>query len=104
MGKRRRRDANNVKSRLSNVEKVVLSIEDSLKRSHFYEYVQYASDEKRILRRSFLVGLMKGLGSAVGVTILGAIVIYFLHALAMSNLPYIADFISDIINIIESRK
>ena len=104
MGKRKHHGKDDVKNRLSNIEKVVLSIEDSLVRSHFYEYVQYASNEKRILKRSFLIGLMKGLGSAIGVTILGAIVIYILHALAMSNLPYIADFISDIINIIESKK
>ena len=41
---------------------------------------------------------------AVGVTVLGAVIIYAFQALAKSNLPYIADFISDIIDIIEKTR
>ena len=43
-------------------------------------------------------------GTAVGVTVLGAVIIYAFQALAKSNLPYIADFISDIIDIIEKTR
>ena len=39
-----------------------------------------------------------------GVTVLGAVIIYAFQALAKSNLPYIADFISDIIDIIEKTR
>ena len=53
--------------------------------------------------RSFRVGILKGIGSAIGFTLLGALVVYILHLLAQSNLPYIADFISNIIDIIESK-
>lgn len=37
-------------------------------------------------------------------TVLGAVIIYAFQALAKSNLPYIADFISDIIDIIEKHE
>ena len=104
MRMRSKHQKKSIKGRLARIEKTVMSIENSLMRSHFYDYVEYAHDEKRILKRSFLIGLVKGFGSAIGVTILGAVVIYLLHALAMSNMPYIADFISDIIDIIESKK
>lgn len=97
----KKREESEFKRRLSVIEKLLASIADKLERSHFYEYTKYVSDEKRIFRRSFLTGLLKGAGSAIGFTVLGAIVIYFLHAIAMSNLPYIADFIADIIEIIK---
>ena len=52
----------------------------------------------------FWTGLLRGFGTAVGVTVLGAVIIYAFQALAKSNLPYIADFISDIIDIIEKTR
>lgn len=52
----------------------------------------------------FLTGLLRGFGTAVGVTVLGAVIIYAFQVLAKSNLPYIADFISDIIDIIEKTR
>lgn len=105
MGKHKKRRDNGVKKRLFDLEKSVDSIARSLERARFYEYIQYVSDTRRILKRSFLMGILKGAGTAIGVTILGAIAIYALNILAKSNLPYIADFISDIIDIIErSRK
>lgn len=73
-------------------------------KSTFLDYVQYASNEKRIFRRAFLTGLLRGFGTAVGVTVLGAVIIYAFQVLAKSNLPYIADFISDIIDIIEKTR
>ena len=76
----------------------------TLEKAHFLDYVQYASNEKRIFRRAFLTGLLRGFGTAVGVTVLGAVIIYAFQALAKSNLPYIADFISDIIDIIEKTR
>ena len=84
--------------------KTVNSFSYTLEKAHFLDYVQYASNEKRIFRRAFLTGLLRGFGTAVGVTVLGAVIIYAFQALAKSNLPYIADFISDIIDIIEKTR
>lgn len=89
---------------LSRLNKKVNALAEMFERAHFLDYVQYVSDEKRMLRRAFLTGLLRGVGTAVGVTVLGAVIIYLLHALAKSNLPYIADFISDIIDIIEKTR
>lgn len=91
-------------SEVSKLRKTVNSFAYTLEKAHFLDYVQYASNEKRIFRRAFLTGLLRGFGTAVGVTVLGAVIIYAFQALAKSNLPYIADFISDIIDIIEKTR
>lgn len=91
-----------IQKRLTVVEKLLKSISDSLRKSHFYDYIQYVSDEKRMMRRSFLLGMLKGVGAAIGFSLLGGLAVYILHLIAQSNLPYIADFISDIIDIIEN--
>ena len=91
-------------SEVSKLQRTVNSFAYTLEKAHFLDYVQYASNEKRIFRRAFLTGLLRGFGTAVGVTVLGAVIIYAFQALAKSNLPYIADFISDIIDIIEKTR
>ena len=59
--------------------------------------------QKGPYRAAFRLGLLKGLGTAIGFTVLGAAVVYFLQLLVRINLPYITDFIVRIIEIIESH-
>ena len=60
-------------------------------------------DDRRYLKRAFLAGAARGVGMAFGFTLLGAAALYVLRLIAQSRLPYIADFISRIIEIIESN-
>ena len=85
-------------------EKTIRRIAESMERSHFYDYVSFVSDERRMLRRAFLAGLMRGLGMAVGFSLLGALAVYLLNIIAMSNIPYIAEFIRRIVEIANSGK
>ena len=48
-----------------------------------------------------MIGIAKGVGIAIGFTLLGAIIIYFLQKLVMMNLPVIGAFVRDIMNIVE---
>lgn len=105
MGKRRKcRDRKNCAARLSTVEKTLKALSVNLERAHFYDYIEYAGSRRRVLARAFTVGLLKGVGTAIGFTVLGAFAIYLLQQAAKSNLPYIAKLMTEIINIIESRK
>jgi hypothetical protein len=104
MGKRRKcRDKANCFRKLELLEKTLAGMTAKLERSRFLEYVEYVGDEKLMLRRAFRLGLLRGAGTAIGFTILGAVAVYLLRLAAASNLPYIADFISRIIEIIEKR-
>lgn len=88
---------------LDELAKKVDGIASGLERAHFIEYAEYFSDRKRMLKRAFLLGAARGLGMAVGFSLLGALLIWILHAVARSNIPYIADFISEIISYVESN-
>jgi len=57
----------------------------------------------RMLWINFLAGLARGLGMAVGFTLLGALVLYFLQKAVMLNLPLISDFIAEIIRMVQHR-
>lgn len=80
------------------------SIASKLDRANFYEYMLYVQDKKRIMRVSFLSGIMRGLGGAIGFTLLGAVVVYILQRIADSHLPGIAEFIAELINIVNSKR
>ena len=56
----------------------------------------------RRMGRQFGQGVIKGLGGAVGFTILGAIVMAILTSLAAHNIPVIGDFIARIVEIVNA--
>lgn len=67
------------------------------------EYVDYLHNTKKMLITNFMAGIARGLGMAIGFTILGAIVIIFLRQLVMLNLPLIGDFIAELMRIVNDR-
>ena len=75
----------------------------SLERLHLSEYLQYVNDRRRLIRTHFLSGLAKGAGSAIGFTILGAVLVIVLQRLAQRNLPLIGDFLAQIVEIVQRR-
>ncbi len=89
---------------LREMHRVLKSIASKLDRANFYEYMLYVQDKKRIMRVSFLSGIMRGLGGAIGFTLLGAVVVYILQRIADSHLPGIAEFIAELINIVNSKR
>lgn len=64
------------------------------------EYVEYINDTKRMLVTNFLAGIARGLGMAIGFTILGALLLYLLRQLVVLNLPLIGDFIAQIVELV----
>ena len=74
-----------------------------LERMHLPEYIRYLEDHRRFYRMHFLGGILRGMGSAIGFTILGAALVWLLQALAQRNLPVIGDFLADIVNVVQRR-
>ncbi|MFO7295116.1 MAG: DUF5665 domain-containing protein [Caldicoprobacter sp.] len=75
----------------------------TLEKMNFGEYVEYLNDTWRVIRTNFIAGLARGLGMAVGFTLLGAMVLYFLTRLANENLPIIGGFIAEIVKIVNEH-
>ena len=69
----------------------------------FQEYMEYVQDKSGAYKRAFASGLLRGLGAAVGFTLLGALLLYILRWLAGSSIPLIGEFIAEIIKIVDSK-
>lgn len=67
------------------------------------EYVEMLHDPKLLIRINFLAGAARGVGMAIGFTLLGALIVYFLQRLVLLNLPVISDFIADIIRMVREQ-
>lgn len=75
----------------------------AMERLRLAEYVAYAENRKRLFLSHFLGGVARGVGMAVGFTILGAALVLFLQDLAARNLPVIGDFIARIVSVVQNR-
>jgi len=67
------------------------------------EYVELLNRPARLFYLNFFAGIARGLGMAVGFTILGAFIIYTLQRLQVLNLPVIGEFIADIVKIVQNN-
>ena len=97
-----RNGKNTITARLGKIERRLADIAAKLERSRLTELSEFASNDRRYIKKAFIAGAARGVGTAVGFTILGAVVMYFLRLIAESRLPYIAEFISKIIQAVES--
>ncbi len=75
----------------------------ALERLRLPEYLAYVEDRRRLMRTQFLLGLARGMGTAVGFTVLGAVLLVILQRLAQQNLPIIGNFLVEIVTFVQSR-
>ena len=80
-----------------NIEKLLYSLE----KSNIEEIMNILGSKKEIAKRNFIAGIFRGIGLGVGVTIITAVIIYFLQKLVRLNLPIIGKYIYDIVEIVE---
>jgi len=97
-------NSKHLKSQMERMETQLLRLARNFEKSRFREYIEYAADTKRMLRNSFFIGIARGVGSAIGFSLLGALLIYILRGIAQSSLPVIGDFIADLMDIVESKR
>lgn len=68
------------------------------------QLIDILGSKMEIAKRNFVAGIFRGMGFGIGVTIVTAIIIYFLQRLVRLNLPGIGKFISDIVEIVEGLR
>lgn len=74
-----------------------------MERANFAEYVQLMNRPVRLIYLSFLGGVARGVGIAVGFTIIAATLLYLLQKLTLLNLPIIGDYIAEIVRIVQAQ-
>lgn len=76
---------------------------DMLERMHLDDYLEYVSNRRRMLLNHLLYGMVRGLGFAIGFSVLGALIVMLLRWLAAENIPIIGNFLAEVIHAIEER-
>jgi len=74
-----------------------------LEKLRIAEYVELMQKPGRILFLNFIAGLARGLGIAVGATIIFALMIELMRRLIVLNIPGIGYFIAEIVHIVEMK-
>ncbi|WP_258359352.1 DUF5665 domain-containing protein [Moorella sulfitireducens] len=75
----------------------------AIEKASIAEWVELYRRPWRLLILNFAAGVARGLGIAVGFTILGAIVIYIIRELALLNLPFIGKLIAEIVRMVQQE-
>ncbi|QXM05849.1 DUF5665 domain-containing protein [Crassaminicella indica] len=88
--------------RIGHLEKNIEKISKELERAKIGEYVDIMNNPKRLLYINFIGGLARGLGTAIGLTILAAVFFYSLQKTV--DLPLIGRYIAELIDIIENYR
>jgi hypothetical protein len=98
----------NVADRISSglLQNLVIRTEEliqALEKASIAEYIELFKKPRRMLYLSFLSGIARGFGLAIGFTLVGAIFLYALGTLASLNLPIGGEFIGYIARIVQNE-
>ncbi len=89
-----------------NIEDKILSkldeIAERINGISLAEYKKMIESPRRMILINFISGLARGLGIAIGATVLAAIFLIFLFKIAQLNLPIIGAFIARIVKIVQT--
>ncbi len=91
-------------------EKVQRAVEDnirvvamSLERAKLADYVQLMNSPWRLIWLNFVAGLARGVGLAIGGSLLVGLLLYVLSQIAVLNLPLISDVIAEIVQLVQMQ-
>ena len=79
-------------------------IAERLDASRIAEYVELMNKPRKLIWTSFIVGIARGFGAAVGATVVFALVLEILRRLIVVNVLGIGDFIVSILKVIEAKQ
>jgi hypothetical protein len=74
-----------------------------LENASLAEYVEMLKRPRRMLYVNLLAGMARGLGMAVGFTVLGALFLFILTRSFIANLPLVGGFIAELVRIVQEN-
>lgn len=76
-----------------------------LEKNNIFEILEILGNKRKIFIRNLIAGISKGIGIGIGIgfTVLSAILIIILQKIVTLNIPIIGDYISDIVDIVETK-
>ncbi len=88
---------------LETLQDRIATLAVNMEKMKLAEYVHLLDRPWRLMYINFIAGLARGVGIAIGFTILGAIVLYILKALVILNLPWIGGLIAEIVRMVQLK-
>lgn len=73
----------------------------AIEKMNLAEYTALLQQPWRLVWVNFVAGLARGLGMAVGFSVLGALLLYFLRNVIVARLPDLADLMATIVQMVE---
>jgi hypothetical protein len=67
------------------------------------DYIQLLNSPRKLIVTNFIAGLSRGVGLAIGFTIIASVIVYLLNALVTLNIPIIGNFITYIVKEVQSQ-
>lgn len=74
-----------------------------LEKSNIDDLSYILGSKRQIFIRNFMAGISRGVGIGIGITIISAIIVYILQNLIKLNIPVIGEYLTDLIQIVETR-
>lgn len=91
------------KSLLKKLNDKVDKLAYSITNNNIEEISNVVGNTRKLIWKNLLAGISRGVGMAIGFTILAAILILFLQKIVLLNIPVIGQYISDIAEIVEEN-
>ncbi|MDR3270184.1 MAG: DUF5665 domain-containing protein [Peptococcaceae bacterium] len=82
------------------LRKQVEELATVLEKMRLADYLMYLNRPGRVIWMNFLISLFRGLGVALGASILAALAFYLLKQLVILNLPVIGGLIAELMRIV----
>lgn len=87
----------------SQFKKRVVILSDILEKMRLADYIAYLNRPGKLLLINLAVGMVRGLGAAIGASVLAGLAIMLLKWLGFLDLPLIGGIIAELVRIVNSR-
>ncbi|MGI6092848.1 MAG: hypothetical protein GX348_01975 [Veillonellaceae bacterium] len=77
---------------------------DRLEALQIASYIELLEKPRKLIITNFVAGIFRGLGFALGTTIVFAIIIEMLRRIILLNVPLLSNYLVDVIRMIEQNK
>lgn len=88
---------------LDGLNQRVIKLVQEFEKFNIAEYMLLLNNPRRFFWVNFLGGVARGLGVALGATVVAAILISILQRMVVLNLPIIGDYIAEIVRIVQDQ-
>lgn len=91
------------KEDMSLVAEKLTAVLEKMEKNKIHEYVELVNNKKKLVLINIIIGISRGLGTVIGVTIVATVLIYILQQIASIGIPVIGDFIAEIVKIVQEN-